>query len=108
MESRGCKTEKMHGNLFQQGVPDLLILFPDKTFGFIETKWTMAYSVTRKEVHSMLRPMQKSFMKKFKASQTFICVGGPRGIILLMADQLEVSDEKLEWESMEEVIGSLC
>jgi len=109
LKKNGAISQKMHGNLFQEGVPDLLVGTPDGQIILIENKWTMSYSLTMKEIWKMLRVSQKSFFKRWKEYPIYVCVGSPRGVILLMADhfQKEVEDEKVEWMTMRDAVGPL-
>lgn len=106
LEQHGCETEKLHGNEFQSGLPDVLIGRSDGYVILIEFKWTRARSLTLRELWGMLRPSQKSFFHRWKEFPVYVCVGSGQGCALFLAEQLKKGG-LIEWEKMEDVFENL-
>lgn len=47
LKSRGWRTELMHGNMYQKGIPDLYVMHPDHGTRWIDAKVAGKYSFTK-------------------------------------------------------------
>lgn len=107
LEKHGCVTEKLHGNEYQSGLPDVLIGRSDGYVILVEFKWTQSYTLTVGELKQMLRPSQRSFFHRWNDLPVYVCVGSPRGCALYLGEQLNRGYLLVEWEEMEDVFGNL-
>jgi len=109
IEKHGAKTEKLHGNMYQVGLPDTMILRPDGYIILIEFKWTRSYNLTKGELFKMLRPAQRGFFIRWRESPTYICVGSPRGCGLFLAEHMtsDYFDDQIKWDDVQETFENL-
>jgi len=103
----GGKDEKMHGNMYQSGIPDLLVGFNEQ-FLFIELKWKEIYTIG--EAFMELRPTQRKFFLLWKQWPAYILVGRPpfldeeTEVCLIKASEINSSefDTRVSWMTLKE------
>jgi hypothetical protein len=102
---------KLHGNMFQAGMPDLLMLRTDGITLYVEMKYTEHRKLTCLDVVGMLETSQQGFF--YKAAKTsgkhklFICVGSPHGYCLVNYPPKNMNAE-VEWLSVEAMAALLA
>jgi hypothetical protein len=109
IHAHGGLTEKIHGNMYQSGLPDLLIAMPNGTIILIELKWTQRLSMRVGEVFSSLRVSQRRFFIQWKDYPVYVLMGSPTGVCLMLADQMPATkfQEWIEFEDFDVTLKNL-
>ncbi len=113
LEVKGCKTEKLHGGPYQQGLPDVLVKLPRGTIILVETKWGRPESIG--ETMSMLQRRQPQFFLTWKDAPVFILVGRPpysgehTDVALVLAEELTSAqfNDKLKYKMLTVTVEEL-
>ena len=80
-----CVPNKLHGNMYQSGLPDWLIAKPFAGFLMVEAKAMSQKTPTIGQLVAMLRPLQRKNLSVWSQGQlpAFIAASSPNGFILL-------------------------
>lgn len=117
IEARGSRIEKVHGNLYQSGLPDWLLIRPG-SFAFCELKSLQQKEPTMRQLQSALRPEQRKnvaiWAHRYRCP-VYVAAWTHKGPICIhgtvLPDLLEtalpqpLADYALEWG---EVADTLC
>lgn len=99
LETLGCVVHKLHGGMYQAGLPDLLVIRPDGWVVFVEMKWVDRSRITQIEVISLLDTPQRGVMfwiRRQTKAKMFVVVGSPEGFSAVRIPPL-LPDNQVNW-----------
>lgn len=116
-EERGCRIEKVHGNLFQSGLPDWLLI-RQGSFAFCELKALRQKSPTLRQLQAELRPEQRKnvaiWAHQYKCP-VYVSAWTPVGLVCLHGSELPpllqtalpipLSDFTLDWNEVADLLS---
>jgi hypothetical protein len=74
---------KLHGNIYQDGLPDHLLVLPSGTTVLIETKVVHQQKPRFDQIFNLLRPSQKQFMCTARSPFIFLLGFHHSGLVFL-------------------------